>query len=253
MILGSRRYRYAKMMRTAVLTPRGRAAVTPATIFGSSLAGWWKLDEVSGSRADSSGNGLTLTDTNTVTQAAGRVGSAAQFTAANSEYLSRADEALLDAGDIDFAWACWVYADTLGADRYVFSKNGNAGNRHDYELFYNNGASRFVFRSFIQSIADYKSVTASTLGAPSTATWYFIVCWHDAAADTLNIQVDNGTVDSASTAGVALEVSDGGLGIGARGDLASDFWNGRIDEVVFAKTVPTAAQRTALYQYGGGT
>ena len=39
-------------------------------------------------------------------------GMAAQFTAANSEYLSRADNAALSMGDIDFTIETWVYMDT---------------------------------------------------------------------------------------------------------------------------------------------
>ena len=50
------------------------------------LSDYWKLNEVSGTRADSTANAQTLTDNNTVTSNPGHVSTpAAQFTAANSE------------------------------------------------------------------------------------------------------------------------------------------------------------------------
>ena len=60
----------------------------------SGLQGYWKLDEASGDRADSSGNANTLTDTNTVLSAAQdywKTGeNSADFETSNSEYLTRA-------------------------------------------------------------------------------------------------------------------------------------------------------------------
>ena len=63
----------------------------------TSLVEAWNLQEASGNRAGAFAS-LTLTDNNTVTQTTGPssvIPQAALFTAANSEYLSRADEAAL--------------------------------------------------------------------------------------------------------------------------------------------------------------
>jgi len=61
----------------------------PAAL-SNGLVGYWKTDETSSTAADSSGNGLTLTNNNTVAYAAGKFGNAASFTAASSRYLSTA-------------------------------------------------------------------------------------------------------------------------------------------------------------------
>lgn len=61
----------------------------PGTL-SNGLVGYWKTDESSGNAADSSGNGLTLTNNNTVAYAGGKFGNAASFTAASSRYLSTA-------------------------------------------------------------------------------------------------------------------------------------------------------------------
>src|SRR4051812_43478016 len=88
----------------------------------TNLASYWKLEEASGTRADEIGS-QTLTDNNTVTQAVGKLGNAAQFTAANSESLSHADSATLSLGaDQDFTLGAWVYLDSKGANRVIASK-----------------------------------------------------------------------------------------------------------------------------------
>ena len=48
----------------------------------TNLIAYWKLGEASGTRSDSKGSN-NLTDNNTVTSAAGKWGTAGQFTAAN--------------------------------------------------------------------------------------------------------------------------------------------------------------------------
>ena len=77
----------------------GAFTVDTTCTLPTNLIAYWKLDEASGTRNDSKGANH-LTDNNTVTQAVGKVGNAAQFTLANSEYLSIADNADLSAGDI---------------------------------------------------------------------------------------------------------------------------------------------------------
>ena len=39
-------------------------------------------------------------------------------------------------------------------------------------------------------------VAANNFGLPTSANWYYVCAWHAAAADTINIQVDNGAVSS---------------------------------------------------------
>lgn len=211
------------------------------------LVSYWRLGEVSGSRADSIGSN-TLTDNNTVTQADGKLGKAGQFTAANSEYLSIADNASLSTGDIDFTFCAWVYADSLGANRFIVTKS-NLSTLGEYFLAYSTATSRFRFA--IQNASTFVTIDADVLGAPSTATWYFIVGWHDSVANTVNIQVNNGTANSGTTGATVPADSAQAFQLGAQ-SVPGDYWNGRIDSVGFWKRVLTAAERTALYNYGAG-
>lgn len=205
-----------------------------------SLISHWKLNEASGTRNDSHGTNH-LTDNNTVTQAAGKIGNAAQFTEANSEYLNRASNATLQTGDINFTLAGWVYLDTDILDM-VLAEKGSGG--AEYLLYYSSGTGRFLFS------AGGDLVTADSFGAPSTAAWIFIVAWLDTDADKLKIQINNGTVDEVDV--FAPPSTDAGAFILGSFDGANLFLDGRLDSVSFWKRLLTAAERTRLYNSGNG-
>lgn len=194
----------------------------------------WKLNEASGNATDELG-GNTLTDNNTVTSQTGKLGNARQFTKANSEYLSRADNASLSTGDIDFWFSAWVYADSLTAGNYpgIVSKSNDASN-YEYVLFHDGDTNRLIFRVSPDGSAT-TNVTASAHGALSTATWYFVLVWHDSAGNTINIRVNHGTANSqAHTTGVA-----DGVSAFVMGRLFNIYyWDGRIDSVTFGKSPP---------------
>ncbi len=208
----------------------------------TSLVAFYKLDEASGTRSDSVSTNH-LTDNNTVTQAAGKVGNAAQFTAANSESLSITDNAALSLGaDSDFTIACWIYLDSKATHMHIIAKR-NAAAAIEYMLFYDTGADRFYFYITGTNIA------ATTIGSPATATWYFVVMWHDKTANTVNIQVNNGTADSAAWAGGTSD-GDAAFRIGAYD--GGQYFNGRVDAVGFWSRVLTADERATLYNGGSG-
>lgn len=226
---------------------RGGMGVTRSALLDNLFA-YYALEEASGERTDATGRGNNLTDNNTVTQAVGRVGQAASFASASSESLSRADNADLSSGDIDFTLAVWVFLASKTLPRAVICKGDNVLNNNgvEYEILYNSVTDRFRF--LIGSGTSSALVNADNLGIPATDTWYLIVAWHDAIANTINIQVNDGTVDSA--ADVAGQNTTDPFYIG-RTELGL-YMNGRIDEAGLWKRVLTAAERTALYNGGNG-
>lgn len=230
------------------LAPLTLSTRAPSSILGS-LVAYWNLDEVSGSRADSVG-GQTLTDNATVTQAAGKVNFAGQFTAANTEFLSRNSEATLQTGDIDFTFAGWAYLDTKAANMQMLSKRGSNA-AIEYDLSYDVASNRFIWRVGSGAGTVIGTATANVLGSPSTATWYYIVVWHDAANNLVGIQVNDGTANTAATTGPA-GTGTVGFKIGAKNTSPIEPWNGRIDEVGLWKRLLTSAEKTALYGAGNG-
>ena len=243
---------------TVTVTATNAGGSTPATSAGvaisalhTSLISYWKMDEVSGNRADSViATANTLTDNNTVTSNPGKISLAGQFTRANSEYLSIADNASLSTGDIDFTVALWVYIDSKPGDMHVFGRASSYASFAliEYLVYYRASNDRFRFAPSNGSTS--VPADANNLGSPSTATWYFIVAWRDKTAGTVNIQVNNGTIDSASWSYTQVDLL---VPTYVGGVLAAaPFFNGRIDEAAFWKRILTASERTALYNAGAG-
>lgn len=210
----------------------------------TSLISYWKLEEASGTRVDSHSTN-DLTDNNTVTQSAGKLGNAGQFTAANSEYLSHADNAALSVADIDFAFTVWIYADSWPLFPIIIRK-GDAGSTREYVLYHNSAADKLTW----QVSTGVPSGTVERTGALSTATWYFIYIEHDSVGNTLGISVNNETLTTAAYSGGSAD-NTGPFEIGGGSDQLLWF-DGRIDSVSFWKRLLTAAERTSLYNSGTG-
>jgi RHS repeat-associated protein len=80
--------------------------------------------------------------------------------------------------------------------------------------------------------------------------WYTIVAWHDSVFNTLNLQVNNGTVSSVSYASGAMDTTYP-LSIGAHANGTYGI-NGRLDEVALYKRVLNPSERSWLYNGGFG-
>lgn len=213
------------------------------------LQAWWDLEEGSGERRDAHG-GNHLADINSVTQAEGVAGNAAQFTAADSEYLSVADNPALSMGDIDFTLAGWVYLDSLGTTNRALVQKFTPGGIREYRLLYYNSGARFRFSVSPDGTA-IANINADSLGAPTTGAWYFLVAWHDATANTINIQVNDGSVDSLAHAGGVFD-GDIEFRLGRQSGNGTEYHDGRLDSVGVWKRVLTPAERTWLYNGGSG-
>jgi len=212
------------------------------------LVAYWKMDETSGTREDSFAS-FDLTDNNSVTSTNGVINEAAYFTAANSEYLSHADNASLRAGDVDFGWMAWVSLHSKGADRRIVSKR-DAVENNDYDLFYSNTGDQFEFY-IADSDGTQANVAATALGSPSLDATYCIFAWFDASANTINIQVNNGTVNSAA-ATLSPISGTADLYIGNLEQVAR-YWDGWIDEVAYWRGgFPSSDGRSLLYNSGSG-
>ena len=182
------------------------------------------------------------------TAALDAVGKAGQFTLANTEHLSIVDNPSLSTGDITFSLAGWVLLDTKSVDMTLWSKWLETGDHREYRLFFDQSEDRFRFEVSATGTSSVTNVDADTLGSPATGTLYFIVVWHDAIANTINIQVNNGTVDSvAHTTGLADKAGD--FNIGAEDGGVNPF-NGRMSNILFGKELWTADERTWLRNGG---
>lgn len=212
------------------------------------LIEFWPLHEPSGNRFGLVKN-TELTDVNTCTQEEGRVFYAARFTSANSERMGIVTNSDVECGDIDFTWAAWVYFTTVAATQTFISKYGSTTASREYAMYFDQSVNRLKF-SVYTSGGTERAAVANTLGGISAATWYFCVGWHDAAADTVGIEV-NGLTDTAATTAALQAVGSAALNFGSTG-APGVFTNGRLCEVGFWKRVLTPLERLWLYNQGLG-
>jgi len=214
----------------------------------TNLEAHWKLDEASGVRFDSV-KSHDLTDNNGVTQAVGIIANAAQFVGTSSQFLDESDTPGLSAGDRDFTFSCWVFLDALSFETILNKGPLSGPSNSEYTLSFN--SSRFEFSVSSTGAGPTSSVSANSFGAPSTGVFIFIVVWHDSVANTINIQVNDGTVDSTSTSAGVFD-GTGDFRIGASSSGGGFAYDGRIDEVDRWNKVLSAQERTDMYNGGSG-
>lgn len=230
------------------------ATTTPTMDISSNFIAGWEFEDNAALGADSGSNALTLTNTG-ATQVAGKVGNASAYLLTSSQYMTRASESLLQTGDIDFTFAAWVYFTTKATYQILIGKDASSGTTppREYAIYYDSVLDRLRVNIFSSAVAQIVQ-SADTFGAVPTGTWLFVVAWHDATANTLNIQVNNGGVNSNSYGATAIGgTTAAAFDLGRRSTAGSPLYlNGRLDQVMFWKRVLTSTERTFLYNSGSG-
>lgn len=172
---------------------------------------------------------------------------AAQFTAANSECLSAANNPSLQLGNIDWTIGTWALFDDIGLHHMLITKRD--GVPCEYVLYSDpsTGANLLVDRGAVPVTVAAPGLTAGV--------WHFIVGWHDVVAGTLNLQVNGGTVVSVPTGG-AINVTTDRFWLGAQatatGGPAVNHHNGRMQNAFIFGRGLTATERSFLYNSGSG-
>ena len=180
-----------------------------------------------------------LTNVNGVTRVPGKLGNAASFNGVN-QYLSCASNASLQTGDTDFTFAAWVYPGTFTGS--ILGKDHSSSREYTFDIaasqnirfFINGGALITEKQGFLNA-------------------WQLVLVWHDAAANTLNIQSNNGSVSSVSTGGLAPAIGSAEFRVGAIAYPGVEgYFNGLIDQPLLFKRILSAAERTAMWNSGNG-
>jgi hypothetical protein len=202
------------------------------------LAAYWKLDETSGTRIDSAGSN-NLTDNNTVGSATGKLGNAASFVAANSEYLSVASTPGLQSSSA-FTLAFWVKPNTLSPTAQGLLFKGGASPQIEYLIRLNTNTIDF----FVNSASDFAEVTGI-----NTTEWWFVVAYYNGTTN-LWVQSESGTLLTNTGPAVTHATTTNPLEFGRYWSAA--YYSGRIDEVGIWQRVLTSSERTQLYNSGSG-
>jgi hypothetical protein len=214
-----------------VLKPLGEGLV-PGLATG--LVAYYRAEEASGTRVDAKA-GLNVTESGgTIGQAAGRVGNAAQFVAANLRFLVRAGAAhsLPD----DFTISVWVWPDSLvngsifgrGIARCYTAASGN-GAAGDWIIAVD-ASGRLVFYHVRSAGPDLTGLRrSSAVSLVPLGAWTHLVWRRLSSVYTMWV---NG-VSVAMLGGASTDTGWGNVGfeIGREFTGAVFSWDGRIDEL----------------------
>ena len=210
------------------------------------LKAFWKLGEVSGTRADSIGSN-TLTDNNTVTSATGIIGNGAQFERDNSEHFSLADNDDMSMGAANFSFNLWLKPNNASEQSGLFGKYDNVSNGDEY----------FCYRRSDDTIWFVTFGGASRTNNESTGTvdedvLTMLTITYTTSTKTSRIYFDAGTAEDFVHNEDPID-QDSVFYMGKNIDQqASGYYDGLMDEVGVWKKVLTAAEITELYNSGAG-
>lgn len=209
------------------------------------LQAYWDFQEASGTRYDLVGS-KDLTDNNTVTSAAGKIGNAADFEADNSEYFTTTDAAAVR---IDDGWSisCWFYLESAHP-----SGNGWSRILH-YQRSGENGVGCGVYND--GATPKFAVMTGSgsfghTLGSGNTINtgqWYHVVVYFNGAST--KVYINGAAADTYSCNAITAPNTTFHIG---RDHAGSQHWDGLIEEFGIWNRELTSSDVASLYNSGSG-
>jgi Concanavalin A-like lectin/glucanases superfamily len=219
----------------------------------TSLVSYWKLDETSGTRADSHGSN-TLADPSSTGYSTGKLSNAASFSAASSDYLAITDGSQSGLGITgNFSMSCWfnLASTPSSGNQYWLMGKKKDGDTGGYWLSVENdgGTSKFQF-GFQNDGGAYNSIRRATYSY-STSTWYHVVVTCVVASETYGLYV-NGVPQTTTTVASGItsaSLTTADFRIGSYG-TSGQYFDGLIDEPAVWTKALTVAEVRALYGYG---
>jgi hypothetical protein len=212
------------------------------------LLAYWNLNETSGTRYDSSGNGINLTQTfGTVSSTTGKIGNCAYFNGQNGGGSTNSKLGSTSFGisvNSNFSFSVWMkprsfsgYQHIIGAPFqngfYIGANGPQYGSTVGYNLTFN------LYNGTVWGIS-----------APSTDfdTWHHYLFIRD--GDTLELYADNVYIGSAD---ITDEYFDEGsvFSVGG-GEYNEYYFNGDIDELGLWNRALTESEISLLYNSSAG-
>lgn len=250
---GTLYYFYVKAFRSGTPSPASNevSAYTNSSLL-TGLVDGYNFEVLT---TDVTGNGLTLTNVNGVTQASGIRGQAASFASASSQALTIADTAVLQF--TKFTASVWFNAVTLAVNQTVIGKTNFISSHVGPWTLVTDSASS---TDLLISIANGASDTGNNFGKTtslglSTGTWYHAVFVYDGSQGTnatkllLYVNGVQKTLAFTGTIPASLLNNSAPYQIGSWSGLGR-YWNGLIDENYLWNVVLTPTQVAALYGSG---
>jgi hypothetical protein len=223
------------------------ALVASGSTLLDGLVSWWDLDETSGTRVAAVGE-TDLTDVNTVGYTSGKVGNAASFVAARTEYLYSVDGSIPEPAATSMSWSLWFYP-TVNGIKYLMAKSSAGADFAPYVTVnpaFGGGEVQVLFANTLGSTFQAGGTGVSGL----LNSWNHLVITWDLSTQVINAYV-NGTALAGSpvTLTGTVQNNTGWFLVGA---VPGAFWDGYVDLLGIWSRVLTADEITELYNAGAG-
>ena len=215
----------------------------------TSLIGYWKLDESSGTRSDSKGSN-NLTANNAPGSRPGVKGSALSNDDTSSQWLSGTNHQS-SIGSGSYSISCWIYADDLSHANASwgagFIKNGTVASGTDVAGAYLASVTTGGAIYWWNWVNDDR-VTTNT-SPITTGAWHHVVLRWNGTSSAIFV---NGASVAVSTGGSTSSGWGIGFEIGRTSTSTAFVWDGGIDEVGVWSKALTNGEISDLYNGGNG-
>lgn len=206
------------------------------------VVAYWKLDESSGNAADSTGNGYTLTNNNTVGYVPAKINNGADFGASNTnKTLSRTDSLGITNGSVSLSM--WLWVDTQPASGESQTHAIVSASRY-YIIRYRNVAGT---RSLYFAGAGSSESGISITGDLALDTWYHAVITYDSGTGLITAYLNGvrvGTATNSTTGTFTPRTVIGGA------TTSVELWKGLVDEVGVWSRALTYTEVSQLWNSG---
>src|SRR3990167_1845311 len=221
---------------------------TTALYQDANLQGYWRME---GDWTDESGNGYTLTPTNSPTFVSGKYGQAGDFEASSSQYSVRTDPTNLEITS-DITMCAWITPETVTAAQTILGKNNSANTA--YRMIYLSGGDKPAI--IISGLTTNISVIST--GTISAATRYFVIGRYNSTTQKLNIRHynDSGTLienKEVTASGSASDMSTIDFAIGRGGEFDGEYFDGIVDDAAVFNRFLTDEEADNLAASAGTT
>jgi len=215
----------------------GGGDISPPSIhLLNSLISYWKLDEASGTRADSQGtNNLSVTGSPVGVSSV--INNGMQLNGSGQYALATNNASLQVSGDFTFSF--WIRFHSLVSD-YLIAKWDGVNNEY---VFYFDSVSGFNFG------VNLASVIVGSL--PALNAWSHVVGWYDSSDQKVRLRINDANTYVGSSTSATIQAATN-FAIGIRSDLTTPTVNADFDEIGFWKRKLNAAEITQLYNSGSG-
>lgn len=202
----------------------------------ANLTAYWKMDELTGTRFDSTANALNLTDNNSnLASAPGKIGNAVvcSQTSASNALIHAGNSFFNTAAGTSFSFSAWIKANGFIAGNHGIICHDNNTAAGSYDL-YSDGTNVFWF--VLDNTITARSITIATVASLGTLNFHHFAFGYDDANKQMWTQLDGAarttisTVNPINTSSVAFTVGNfASLGLPEQvlvDELA--YWQGRV-------------------------